>query len=195
MFFVGFPKNRPKSNFDAERFESKTYDESTSSRRRPIVITDFRKGHKSKYAQLVRSLRRNQLIEANRQGFSVSRNPSIAEMIDYQSLGSPQQSYSSMTTGSNTSIPSMFGSNASDCSQSSDTISSVSSSSGLYILSKDPSISKSRNTMNDVHSLSISTTSLEQQIDIANSCNLEDNLQFVEPRTENDTSELQETFA
>ena len=131
MFFVGFPKNIHASKFDAERFERsfderKNYDELTPLQSRPTARTDFRKGHKSKFAQLVRSTRRNQLIEADRQGFGVARNPSIAEKIDNGSLGSPQQSYSSMTGGRNTS----------GSSQSIDTISSDSSSSGLRILPK-----------------------------------------------------------
>ena len=171
--------------FHAERFGRENYDEFDSDaplRGRQTVRSLYRKRHKSPCVQLGPPRRRNQQIEGIRQGFNFTRNPSSNEMIDNRSLGSPQLSFSSMTGGSNASIPSMFGSNTSGSSQSIDTISSDSSSSGLRILPKDPSRSNSRNTLNDVHSLCSSTTSLEQQMDDEDSRAGEQDSHFVVPR-------------
>ena len=204
-----FPQNSDDNNLDiratardllrvhAERFGRENYDEfnpnlipNATLRGRQTIRPDYRRRRKSPCVQLVRSTKRNQPIEENRQGFSLSRNPSIAEMLDNRSLGSPQQSFSSMTHDSNASIPSMFGSNTSGSSQSIDTISSDSSSSGLRLLPKDPSRSSSTNTLDDVHSISTSTTSLEQDMDVDYSKNLDADMQFAVPRTKNDASTL-----
>ena len=191
MFFAFSFRLLYSTNSDAERFENENNDDLTQSRRRLTVRHDLRKRENPRI-QLVRSTRNNQQIEADRQGFSVARNPSIAENIDNPSLNSPQQSYFFMTGGSNTSISSLFGSNTSCSLQSIDTISSVSSSSGLRLLPNDPSQSSSTNTLHDVHSI---CSSLEQQMNIENSCDLEAHLQFAVPRTENDGSRIKDTFA
>ena len=104
-------------------------------------------------------------IENNRQGYNFARNPSIPEIIAERSLGSPVPSNSSMAGGSNQSIPSLFSSNISSSRDSLDTISSETSSSGLYILPKEPSRPSSRNTCSDIHSEWTSTTSLDQEMD------------------------------
>ena len=184
MFFAFSFRLLYSTDSDAERFEKENNDDLTQSRRRLTVRNVFRKQENPRI-QLVRS-RKNQQIEADRQGFSVTRNPSIAENIDNRSLNSPQQS------GGNVSISSTFGSNTSCSLQSIDTISSVSSSSGLYILPKDPSQSSSRNTLHDVHSL---CSSLEQQMNIENSYDLEAHSRFAVPRTENIGSRIKDTFA
>ena len=187
----------------AEKFGRENYDEFDSDaplRGMPTVRSLNRKRHKSPCVQLGPPRRKNhpkeitqkknQQFEEIRQGLSFTRNPSSDEMIDSRSLGSPQPSFSSMTHGSNASIPSMFGSNTSGSSQSIDSISSNSSSSGLRLLPKDPSRSSSTNTLDDVHSISTSTTSLEQDMVVDYSSNLKADLQFALPRTKNDASTL-----
>ena len=120
---------------------------------------------KSPCVQLGRPRRKTPQIENIRQGYSFARNHSIPEMKAELSLGSPVPSNSSLTGGSNDSIPSLFSSNISSSRDSLDTTSSETSSSGLYILPKKPSRPSSRNTCNDIHSEWTSTTSLDQEMD------------------------------
>ena len=165
----------------AERFGRENYDEfdsNTTTRGRSLghfKRPDFRKRRKSPCVELGRPSRKSDRIEINRQGYSFARNPSLPEMIPERSLESPVPSLSSMTGGSNDSIPSSLNSNISSSSNSVnsisssmnsvDTNSSESSSSGLFILPKEPSRSSSRNTFSDIHSEWSSTTALDQEMD------------------------------
>ena len=109
-------------------------------------------------------------IELNRQGYSFARNPSEPEMIFQRSLDSPVPSHSSMSGGSDLSIPSLLSSNISSSRDSVNTSSSGTSSSGLFILPKEPSSleglsrSSSSNTFNDIHYGWTSTTLLDQEM-------------------------------
>lgn len=218
----------------AERFGRENYDEfnsDASPRGRSVARSerhDFRKRRKSPCVQLDRQRRKTfdqemdgsldqggtldagtQQIEINRQGFSFARNPSIPEMIFQRSLDSPVPSHSSMTGRSDLSIPSLFSSNISSSRESIDTSSSATSSSGIFIIPKEPSSleglsrSSSRNTFSDIHSEWSSTTALDQEIDgnigqggtldqemnstEAYSSNSTNGLQFDAPQTQNQT--------
>ena len=80
--------------------------------------TDFRRRHKSPSVQVAPPRRitaekqkeklEEKPIEVKRQGFNMTRNPSITEIVPGSSLISPQPSYSSMTGGSNQSLSSLY---------------------------------------------------------------------------------------
>ena len=139
----------------------------------------FRRRQKSPCLQIKPPKRKTQPIEMRRQGLNIARNPSTTEILPNSSLLSPQPSYSSMTGGSNQSLPSLY-SNLSSSTHSIDSISSASSSSGLRILPNDPSRSCSRDTLDDVHSLRSSTVSLNQKMDVE-----ESGSEFKIPTTQN----------
>ena len=154
----------------AERFGRENYDEFDSNAQlrgrstdRTVTPTFKKPRRKSPCVQLGRQGRKTPQIENIRQGYSFARNPSIPEMLAHRSLGSPVPSNSSMTGGSNHSIPSLFSSNISSSRDSLDTISSETS--GLFILPKEPSRPSSQNTCSDIHSEWTSTTSLDKEMD------------------------------